>query len=301
MNAFELKTWMQPHLDRVEQALSQGIAADSPAQLGEAMRYAVLDGGKRLRPLLVLATAEAVGNEASSAAALRAACAIELIHAYSLVHDDMPCMDNDVLRRGKPTVHVQFGEAQALLAGDALQTLAFEFLTPQDASVPAAVQAACVGLLARASGYQGMAGGQAIDLASVGQRLGEDQLRQMHRLKTGALLLCSVHMGAACVPGVPAAVQAALSRFGQALGLAFQVVDDVLDVTADSATLGKTAGKDEAADKPTYVALMGLDAAKAYADALAAEAVQALADTGLPEARLAALRALTAMVVERNN
>jgi farnesyl diphosphate synthase len=292
---------MQPHLDRVEQALSQGIAADSPAQLGEAMRYAVLDGGKRLRPLLVLATAEAVGNEASSAAALRAACAIELIHAYSLVHDDMPCMDNDVLRRGKPTVHVQFGEAQALLAGDALQTLAFEFLTPQDASVPAAVQAACVGLLARASGYQGMAGGQAIDLASVGQRLGEDQLRQMHRLKTGALLLCSVHMGAACVPGVPAAVQAALSRFGQALGLAFQVVDDVLDVTADSATLGKTAGKDEAADKPTYVALMGLDAAKAYADALASEAMQALADTGLPDDRLAALRALTAMVVERNN
>ncbi|WP_090043363.1 polyprenyl synthetase family protein [Limnohabitans sp. 2KL-27] len=301
MSVFDLKAWMQPHLDRVEQALSQGIAADSPAQLGQAMRYAVLDGGKRLRPLLVLATAEAVGDEARSAAALRAACAIELIHAYSLVHDDMPCMDNDVLRRGKPTVHVQFGEAQALLAGDALQTLAFEFLTPQDASVSTAVQAACVGLLARASGYQGMAGGQAIDLASVGQRLSEDQLRQMHRLKTGALLLCSVQMGAACVPGVLEPVPSALKRFGEALGLAFQVVDDVLDVTADSATLGKTAGKDEAADKPTYVALMGLDAAKAYADSLAAQAMQALADTGLPEARLAPLRALTAMVVERNN
>lgn len=301
MSVFDLKAWMQPHLERVEQALSQGIAADSPAQLGEAMRYAVLDGGKRLRPLLVLATAEAVGDAPQSAAALNAACALELIHAYSLVHDDMPCMDNDVLRRGKPTVHVQFGEAQALLAGDALQTLAFEILTPADASVSASVQAACVGLLARASGYQGMAGGQAIDLASVGHRLSEDQLRQMHRLKTGALLLCSVQMGAACVPGVSAPVQAALSRFGQALGLAFQVVDDVLDVTADSATLGKTAGKDEAADKPTYVALMGLDAAKTYADALAAEAVQALVDTGLPEARLAALRALTAMVVERNN
>ena len=297
----DLKTWMQPHLDRVEQALSAGIAAESPAALGQAMRYAVLDGGKRLRPLLVLATAEAVGSEASSAAALNAACAIELVHAYSLVHDDMPCMDNDVLRRGKPTVHVQFGEAQALLAGDALQTLAFEFLTPPDGRVPVAVQAACVGLLARASGYQGMAGGQAIDLASVGQRLSEDQLRQMHRLKTGALLLCSVQMGAACVPGVSASVQAALQRFGEALGLAFQVVDDVLDVTADSATLGKTAGKDEAADKPTYVALMGLDAAKAYADALAAQAMQALADTGLPDDRLAALRALTAMVVERNN
>ena len=299
--SLDLKAWMQPHLERVEQALSSGIAAQSPAELGQAIRYAVLDGGKRLRPLLVLATAEAVGDAPSSPAALKAACAIELIHAYSLVHDDMPCMDNDVLRRGKPTVHVQFGEAQALLAGDALQTLAFEFLTPQDASVSAAVQAACVGLLARASGYQGMAGGQAIDLASVGQRLTEDQLRQMHRLKTGALLLCSVQMGAACVAGVPAPVQAALLRFGEALGLAFQVVDDVLDVTADSATLGKTAGKDEAADKPTYVALMGLDAAKAYADALAAQAMQALADTGLPDDRLAALRALTAMVVERNN
>jgi farnesyl diphosphate synthase len=301
MSVFDLQAWMQPHLERVEQALSQGIAADSPAQLGEAMRYAVLDGGKRLRPLLVLATAEAVGDASSSSAALHAACAIELIHAYSLVHDDMPCMDNDVLRRGKPTVHVQFGEAQALLAGDALQTLAFEMLTPQDASVSAAVQAACVALLARASGYQGMAGGQAIDLASVGQRLTEDQLRQMHRLKTGALLLCSVQMGAACVPGVPAPVQAALQRFGEALGLAFQVVDDVLDVTADSATLGKTAGKDVAADKPTYVALMGLDAAKAYADTLAAQAMQALAETGLPEARWAALRALTDMVVKRNN
>ena len=299
--SLDLKAWMQPHLERVEQALSSGIALHSPADLGAAMRYAVLDGGKRLRPLLVLATAEAVGDAPNSPAALKAACAIELIHAYSLVHDDMPCMDNDVLRRGKPTVHVQFGEAQALLAGDALQTMAFEFLTPQDASVSAAVQAACVGLLARASGYQGMAGGQAIDLASVGHRLTEDQLRQMHRLKTGALLLCSVQMGAACVAGVPAPVQAALQRFGEALGLAFQVVDDVLDVTADSATLGKTAGKDEAADKPTYVALMGLDAAKAYADALAAQAMQALADTGLPDDRLAALRALTAMVVERNN
>ncbi|WP_291940639.1 polyprenyl synthetase family protein [Limnohabitans sp.] len=299
--SLDLKAWMQPHLDRVEHALSAGIAAESPAALGQAMRYAVLDGGKRLRPLLVLATAEAVGDASSRPAALNAACAIELIHAYSLVHDDMPCMDNDVLRRGKSTVHVQFGEAQALLAGDALQTLAFEFLTPLDGSVPAAVQAACVGLLARASGYQGMAGGQAIDLASVGQRLTEDQLRQMHRLKTGALLLCSVQMGAACVPGVSAPVQAALQRFGEALGLAFQVVDDVLDVTADSATLGKTAGKDEAADKPTYVALMGLEAAMAYADALAQQAMQALADTGLPEARLAALRALTAMVVERNN
>ena len=301
MSLLDLKAWMQPHLDRVEVALSAAIPADSPARLGEAMRHAVLDGGKRLRPLLVLATAEAVGDAPQSVAALNAACAMELIHAYSLVHDDMPCMDNDVLRRGKPTVHVQFGEAQALLAGDALQTLAFEMLTPQDSRVPASVQAACVALLARASGYQGMAGGQAIDLASVGQRLSEDQLRQMHRLKTGALLLCSVQMGVACVPGVSADVQTALTRFGEALGLAFQVVDDVLDVTADSATLGKTAGKDVADDKPTYVALMGLASAKAYADALAVQAMLALTDTGLSDARLGALRALTAMVVQRNN
>ena len=301
MSAFDLKVWMQPHLDRVEQALSAGIAGDSPAQLGKAMRYAVLDGGKRLRPLLVLATAEAVGDAPQSAAALNAACAIELIHAYSLVHDDMPCMDNDVLRRGKPTVHVQFGEAQALLAGDALQTLAFELLTPRDGSVPAAVQAACVASLARASGYQGMAGGQAIDLASVGQRLSEDQLRQMHSLKTGALLLCSVHMGVACVPGVSEGVQMALTRFGKALGLAFQVVDDILDVTADSATLGKTAGKDVAADKPTYVALMGLEAAQRLADQLARDAMQTLIDTGLSAQRLAPLRALADMVVQRTH
>ena len=298
--AFDLQAWMQPRLDRVEQALSSWVDASAPAALGEAMRYAVLDGGKRLRPLLVLGAAEAVGVGASEAA-LRAACAIELIHAYSLVHDDMPCMDNDVLRRGKPTVHVQFGEAQALLAGDALQTLAFELLTPATDAVAAEVQARCAGLLARASGYWGMAGGQAIDLASVGRVLGEDQLRQMHRLKTGALLLCSVQLGVACAPAVPAPVQAALTRFGQALGLAFQVVDDILDVTADSATLGKTAGKDAAANKPTYVALMGLQAAQRHADELAQQALQALTDTGLGNDALQALRGLAAMVVRRQH
>jgi len=297
---FVLSDWMQPHLVRVEQALSDWIDAQAPAGLGQSMRYAVLDGGKRLRPLLVLAAAEAVGA-GSTVAALRAACAIELIHAYSLVHDDMPCMDNDVLRRGKPTVHVQFGQAQALLAGDALQTLAFELLTPQDGSVPAAVQAQCVGLLARASGYWGMAGGQAIDLASVGQRLTQEQLRQMHRLKTGALLLCSVQLGAACGGALDTQAQSALARFGQALGLAFQVVDDILDVTADSAVLGKTAGKDAAADKPTYVALMGLEAAQRHADDLAQEALQALSDSGLPEPALHALRGLAAMVVQRQH
>ncbi len=297
---FDLQAWMQPHLVRVEQALSGWVDASAPAGLGEAMRYAVLDGGKRLRPLLVLAAAEAVGVGASEAA-LRAACAIELIHAYSLVHDDIPCMDNDVLRRGKPTVHVQFGEVQALLAGDALQTLAFELLTPEGDSVPASVQARCAGLLARASGYWGMAGGQAIDLASVGRALSEDQLRQMHRLKTGALLLCSVQLGVACAGAVPAQAQEALARFGQALGLAFQVVDDILDVTADSATLGKTAGKDAAANKPTYVALMGLEAAQRHADELAQQALQALTDTALGSDALQALQGLADMVVRRQH
>jgi farnesyl diphosphate synthase len=297
---FDLQAWMQPRLGQVEQALSAWVDAGAPAGLGEAMRYAVLDGGKRLRPLLVLAAAEAVGAGGSQAA-LRAACAIELIHAYSLVHDDMPCMDNDVLRRGKPTVHVQFGQAQALLAGDALQSLAFELLTPQDGSVSAEVQARCAGLLARACGYWGMAGGQAIDLASVGCQLDEAQLQQMHRLKTGALLLCSVELGAACAAALPAAATRGLARFGEALGLAFQVVDDILDVTADSATLGKTAGKDAAANKPTYVALMGLEAAQRHADGLAQEALQALVDTALDSAALQALEGLAGMVVRRQH
>jgi farnesyl diphosphate synthase len=223
---------------------------------------------------------------------------VELIHAYSLVHDDMPCMDNDVLRRGKPTVHVAYGEAAALLAGDALQALAFELLAPADAGVPDRVQAQLTRLLARASGYGGMAGGQAIDLAAVGKALTEDELRQMHRLKTGALLQASVMMGAACGDASAAAL-AGLETYGRALGLAFQVVDDILDVTADSATLGKTAGKDAAQDKPTYVSLLGLNPARAYARELLAQAHAALATTGL--AHTQALRALADMVVHREN
>ncbi|WP_041675131.1 polyprenyl synthetase family protein [Ramlibacter tataouinensis] len=294
---FELRGWSEQRLALVEQALSRWVVADAPAGLGDAMRYAVLDGGKRLRPLLVLAAAEAVrGNEA---AALRAACAVELIHAYSLVHDDMPCMDNDVLRRGKPTVHVKFGQAQALLAGDALQALAFELLAPEDEDgVSATVQAALCRLLARAAGHEGMAGGQAIDLASVGQQLDEPQLREMHRRKTGALLRGSVMMGAAC-GDIGTAARAALSRYGAALGLAFQVVDDILDVTADSATLGKTAGKDAAQDKPTYVSLLGLERSRALAAGLLDEALAALGESGLPDTR--ALHALAKMVVDRDN
>ncbi|HNM39594.1 MAG TPA: polyprenyl synthetase family protein, partial [Giesbergeria sp.] len=300
MDTFDFASWSQACLLRVEQALSDGVGVGAPAGLGEAMRYAVLDGGKRLRPLLVLAARQAVavadGEVSASAgfdeAALRAACAVELIHAYSLVHDDMPCMDNDVLRRGKPTVHVQFGQAQALLAGDALQALAFELLAPEGADVPEPVQARLCRLLARAAGAQGMAGGQAIDLAHVGCGMTEDALRHMHRLKTGALLQASVLMGAHCGNAAPAALQA-LADYGAALGLAFQVVDDILDVTQDSATLGKTAGKDAEQGKPTYVSLLGLERAQAYARELLVQALAALDAAALPDTR--ALAALAQM------
>lgn len=298
--------WQAAQLARVERALDEWMPAQAPAGLGEVMRYAVQGGGKRLRPLLALAACEAV--EGAPQAALRAACAVELIHAYSLVHDDMPCMDNDVLRRGKPTVHVRFGQAQALLAGDALQALAFEILTPEpsaatSADLPAAMQAALCRLLARAAGADGMAGGQAIDLASVGLPLTEPELRAMHRRKTGALLLASVRMGAACAARpLPAAALQALDAYGQALGLAFQVVDDVLDVTADSALLGKTAGKDAAAGKPTYVSLLGLEAARQLAADLLAQAenaLNALQASGL--ARVQPLHALARQVVQRQH
>ena len=293
---FDLDAWSGAHLLQVEQALQRWIDPEAPAGLGQAMRYAVLDGGKRLRPLLVLAASQAAGGNPQ--AALRAACAVELIHAYSLVHDDMPCMDNDVLRRGKPTVHVQFGQAQALLAGDALQALAFELLAPADASVSGDVSARLCRLLARAAGYQGMAGGQAIDLASVGCALTQDQLQTMHRLKTGALLQASVLLGAACAASAPQqAVTTALADYGAALGLAFQVVDDMLDVTADSVTLGKTAGKDAAQDKPTYVSLLGLEPARQYAQALLDQALRALERSGLPDTR--SLKALANRVVNR--
>ena len=306
MDTFDFASWSQACLLRVEQALSDGVGVGAPAGLGEAMRYAVLDGGKRLRPLLVLAARQAVavadGEVSASAgfdeAALRAACAVELIHAYSLVHDDMPCMDNDVLRRGKPTVHVQFGQAQALLAGDALQALAFELLAPEGADVPEPVQARLCRLLARAAGAQGMAGGQAIDLAHVGCGMTEDALRHMHRLKTGALLQASVLMGAHCGNAAPAALQA-LADYGAALGLAFQVVDDILDVTQDSATLGKTAGKDAEQGKPTYVSLLGLERAQAYARELLVQALAALDAAALPDTR--ALATLAQMVVNRSH
>ena len=296
MNARDLDGWVRQQLQAVEAALERWVPGDSPAGLGEAMRYGVLDGGKRLRPLLVLAAAEAVRGERE--AALRAAVAVELIHAYSLIHDDMPCMDNDVLRRGKPTVHVKFGEAQAMLAGDAMQALAFEVLTP-DSGVAPALQARLVALLARAAGHVGMAGGQAIDLASIGKPLSESALRDMHRRKTGALLQASVLMGAACGSASPGAWQA-LSDYGAAIGLAFQVVDDILDVTQASETLGKTAGKDLDSNKPTYVSVLGLPAARRHAQELCVQAHEALARAGL-DAATATLGLLADRVVEREN
>ena len=301
MNRSEFDAWVRRETDAVESALQMWVPADAPAGLGEAMRYGVLDGGKRVRPLLVLAASQAVHG--LPGAAMRAACAVELIHAYSLVHDDMPCMDNDVLRRGKPTVHVQFGQAQAMLAGDAMQALAFEVLTPPETDpaaggVPPALQARLCSLLARSAGCEGMAGGQAIDLASIGKPLNEQALRDMHHRKTGALLQASVLMGAAC-GNVAAAQWAALADYGDALGLAFQVVDDILDATQASAKLGKTAGKDLDNNKPTYVTVLGLDAARRHADELRDKAQAALARSGLVDA--AWLSLLADKVVEREN
>ncbi len=295
MSGHPFDAWAAAELDAVESALDRWVPAGAPAGLGVAMRYGVLDGGKRVRPLLVLAAAQAVKGERE--AALRAACAVELIHAYSLVHDDMPCMDNDVLRRGKPTVHVQFGEAQAMLAGDAMQALAFEVLTPDEGVAPA-LQARLCSLLARSAGHAGMAGGQAIDLASIGKPLDEHALRDMHRRKTGALLKASVLMGAACGSTSPASWQA-LADYGDALGLAFQVVDDILDVTQASETLGKTAGKDLDNNKPTYVSVLGLERARAHALELRAQARSALARCALADT--SALAMLADKVVERDN
>ena len=291
----EFDAWVRAEVDAVEAALQAWVPENAPAGLGVAMRYGVLDGGKRLRPLLVLAAAQAVHGH--DEAAMRAAVAVELIHAYSLVHDDMPCMDNDVLRRGKPTVHVQFGEAQAMLAGDAMQALAFEVLTP-DTGVPSALQARLCSLLARSAGHAGMAGGQAIDLASIGMQLDERTLRDMHHRKTGALLQASVLMGAACGEVSPAQ-RSALADYGDALGLAFQVVDDILDVTQASSTLGKTAGKDLDNNKPTYVTVLGLDAARRHANELRDKAQAALARSGLVDA--AWLSLLADRVVERDS
>ncbi len=246
----------------------------APQRLHAAMRYSVLDGGKRVRPLLAFAAGELAG--ADIARVNFAAAAVELIHAYSLVHDDMPCMDDDVLRRGKPTCHVEYDEATALLVGDALQSLAFQFLSEQRLSDDPSKQLKMVKLLAIAAGSRGMAGGQAIDLASVGKQLTLPELENMHIHKTGALIRVAILLGAHCGDGLTDAQLDKLDRFGKLIGLAFQVVDDVLDCEADTATLGKTAGKDADNDKPTYVSLLGLAAAKEMAQRLHSEALESL-------------------------
>ena len=254
-----------------------------PRALHEAMRYAVLGGGKRVRALLAYAGGEL--TQADPANADAPAAAVELIHAYSLVHDDLPCMDDDVLRRGKPTCHVAFGEATALLAGDALQTLAFEALAGNDCGAARAQ----VALLALAAGSRGMAGGQAIDLDSLGMELSQSELETMHRMKTGALIRAAVRLGAACGRPLTGAEIAALDGYALAAGLAFQVVDDMLDVEGSAASLGKTAGKDAVQRKPTFVTSLGLPAARNHAEALRIEAHAALARFGGGARRLAEL------------
>jgi farnesyl diphosphate synthase len=286
--------WMKETQQSVEQSLQAFLPNSEtvPARLHQAMRYASLDGGKRVRPLLVYA-AGALYNAPSELLA-RAACAVEMIHAYSLVHDDMPCMDDDALRRGKPTVHVAYDEACALLVGDALQAQAFLVLS--EGNFDPKQQLSMVRLLAFAAGSQGMCGGQAIDLDSVGLNLTRTQLEQMHQLKTGALLRASVLLGAMSGKALNEIEISALDSYSSAIGLAFQVVDDILDATADSATLGKTAGKDADQNKPTYVSILGLSASQNLAQELCQQAHQSLAIFG-EQAQL--LHDLAELIVQR--
>jgi geranylgeranyl diphosphate synthase type II len=284
---------------RVDAALDELFNAPlAPLErLYQAMRYSVTNGGKRVRPLLVYAACEALGGDPARADG--AACAVELIHAYSLVHDDLPAMDDDDLRRGKPTTHIAFDEASAILAGDGLQTLAFDVLAdgernPHDAET----RLAMIATLSHAAGPAGMVGGQAIDLGSVGIKLDQIALETMHRHKTGALIEASVRLGALASGRADAAALAALRIYARAIGLAFQVQDDILDVESDTATLGKTQGKDEAHDKPTYPALLGLDNAKAYALELRDQALRAVANLG---ESAEPLRALARYIVERRS
>jgi len=287
--------WMQDIQAQSERALAALLppAETVPHKLHEAMRYTVLGGGKRIRPLLAYASGALFTADPQTLA--RAAAAVEMIHAYSLVHDDMPCMDDDALRRGKPTVHIAYDEATALLVGDALQAQAFEVLASSP-SMPAERLVPMLKLLAQAAGSAGMCGGQAIDLDSVGLSLTLAQLERMHQLKTGALLRAAVLLGAMCGKELSSQEQEALDTYANAIGLAFQVVDDVLDATADSITLGKTAGKDAAANKPTYVSILGLEPSRALAQQLRDTAHAALAPFGEQARRL---RELADLIVQR--
>jgi geranylgeranyl diphosphate synthase type II len=284
---------------RVNAALETLFNAPLPelARLYEAMRYSVMNGGKRVRPLLAYAACEALGGQAEQASG--AACAVELVHAYSLVHDDLPAMDDDDLRRGQPTTHKKFDEACAILAGDGLQSLAFSaLLDPRLSDCSSDIRLQMVTALAHAAGPAGMVGGQAIDLGSVGLKLDQTALEQMHRHKTGALIEVSVRLGALASGRAQPDQLQALQTYAQAIGLAFQVQDDILDVESDTATLGKRQGADIARDKPTYPALLGLDAAKAYALELRDQALQALRPF---DAAAEPLRELARYIVERRN
>ena len=278
------ESWMQDVRDRTAQSLDRHLPPSDhlPQRLHEAMRYACLNGGKRLRPILVHAAGEASG--ASALILDFCAAAVEMIHVYSLVHDDMPCMDDDTLRRGQPTCHVQYDEATALLVGDALQTQAF--ITLANIPVDPVTVNGLIRTLALASGAAGMAGGQAIDLAAVGEQLDAAQLEQMHIMKTGALIRASIRMGALAGESLEPAQLEMLDRFGKILGLLFQVVDDILDCTASTDTLGKTAGKDAASDKPTYVSLMGLQGARTFAQELLEQAQLQIQPLGARSGRL---------------
>nr|WP_240914073.1 farnesyl diphosphate synthase [Microbulbifer sp. SH-1] len=292
----KLKAFLQSSGLQVEQTLKAALAEQSDASaLFAAMNYAALGPGKRLRPALVYAAAQALGGTAAADQSHEAAAALECVHAYSLVHDDLPAMDDDDLRRGRPTCHIQFDEATAILAGDALQCQAFELLA--GAPLSAELRIRLVAELAHAAGARGMVAGQAIDLAAVNHSLSLEQLKQMHRLKTGALISASARMGA-LIGGANEAQLAAITRYAEAIGLAFQVQDDILDVTADTSTLGKTQGADAARNKPTYVSLLGLDGARAKADELHREATDALAQLG---GNTAVLQQLADYIVHRDH
>jgi len=276
VSALPFPDWMRAVQTRIETTLSRLLPLDEaiPTRLHQAMRYASLSGGKRVRPLLAFAAGELTYSPPERLEIV--SCAVELIHAYSLVHDDLPCMDDDVLRRGRPTCHVEYDEPTALLVGDSLQSFAFELLAREDLGRPEH-QLEMLRLLAHASGSCGMAGGQAIDLAAVGHSLNQPELELMHALKTGALIRAAVMLGALCGEPLTDEAFTALDRFSKRAGLLFQVVDDILDCTASTATLGKTAGKDAAAEKPTYVSLMGLERAREFADDLREQALTSLA------------------------
>ncbi|MGA7950468.1 MAG: polyprenyl synthetase family protein [Thiobacillaceae bacterium] len=294
----EFTAWMNARQARMETVLAEALpgTGHGPKRLHDAMRYAVLGGGKRVRPLLAFAAGEAAGAPADRVE--KAAAAVELIHAYSLVHDDMPPMDNDVLRRGKATVHVEFDEASALLVGDALQSLAFEVLAEAGSDQDPAIQLQMVKQLAQAAGSRGMAGGQAVDLESVGHALSLPELEFMHILKTGALIRASVQLGTLCGKPESEAEKRALDHYAKCVGLAYQVVDDVLDADSSTATLGKTAGKDASQLKPTYVSLLGLAPARALAETLHQDALQALTLFGDQATRL---RDLADYIIQRTH